>query len=261
MGCGSSSRAKYFEGFEEISPSQANRAPGQYDKCCVIGRICACEQVITPPFRVDDCVVVMVKVFRGSEHSGVKRHLFSAFSAVDFMIRDDCDQEVRVDMTTPSSWSVEMIHSQMIWNIARDSAKGGLVCGGTGVGQFTQQQLCPNGQLFWHDFSTGYDSWHDLTDMSGQGMQRNRLRSASVRSLKVGDAVAVIGHVRGGDRKVFLEGGEGCVITNDPDVAKGLFDVPSFEMPARMPGRINMRKIPDAKKGWQDRQPLVPAKG
>lgn len=169
--------------------------------------------------------------------------MFSASSAVDFKIRDAFGQEVRVDMTKPKSWVVRYHDTQDVFNIARDSGKGGMVCGGTGKGQFSKQELRPNAEAFYKLFSDGKDNWDEVTDMAGAGMQVNRCRRAKESSIRIGDAIAVIGTLRSGDEGMFLEGGDDCVITNSPVIAKQLNTVPTFQLPAVSATGVQMRKI------------------
>jgi len=194
--------------------------------------------------------------------AGVKQKgefLFSGFSKVDFKIRDEAGNEIRVNAGSFSNF--QMLETHEAFNVARGSSKGGMVSGGTETYQYSKQELRPNAEGFWKEFSNGKDEWDFVTDMeqvrgsseggaaiatgvAGYAAMANTMRKAKESSIKVGDAVAVLGTLRTDDKGgMFLEGYEGAVITNMPYVAKQLTSIPSFQISnVSVPAKVSMKK-------------------
>jgi hypothetical protein len=207
----------------------------------VLGRVAAAREVIVPPFGTDDAVAIRVKVIGNQRRAN--EHLFSGFSAVDFKIRDADGQEVRVDMSKQHEWKFSMNPNctYEAWNVFRDSSKRGMVCGGDGLGQHDKLFLRPHAEAFWREFGTGKDNYDDVGDIVGHAWQIAGPRKALETSIRLGDAIAVIGTLRSGEDGLFLEGGDGCAITNDPGIAEQLTTVSEFSLPTATDEKVRMR--------------------
>jgi len=234
MGCGASVSSKAFSGkVATIIPNVNDSMKDQL--VMVLGRVRADSELLMSPFGNDEGVAIRVKITRSNEQmAGQQKVMFSAFSVVNFKICDEDSKEIRIKTRAEGHphFSYSLVETHVAWNIARDSAKGGMVSGGTKPGEFTAQELRPNAESFWKQFEAGKDHYHEITDMSGSGMQMNRCRKAFEKCLKVGDAVAVLGYCRFDEQGAYLEGSDESFITNDPGVTKALREVPEFKVAA-----------------------------
>lgn len=245
MGCGTS---KDFEGYSTTTPDGVE---GQEGKCVVVvGRVSAAESVIIPPFGSGDAGAIGTRAMNEWASSlGItsEKQVFSGVSAVDFRICGAGGANVQVNMTRMQDWKFDMLETHVAWCVAYDPAKGGIVSTPEGRGKFSKRKLNPEAKKWYDEFKKQGAKIHHVGEhglsFNGQSKGSKFIDKVRERSIQVGDAVAVVGTLKLGEKGMFMDRG---IITNNPNSASQLRQG-GCTLPGREKSQSSANKVPMAK--------------
>ena len=224
MGCGASTdvlKAKPAQSVDDVIADAALIGSTVH----VVGMVGHVGKVLHSPFAEDAGVAIKVSWHMSGSQAGKSQHFFTAVDSIDFKVVSG-DKEITV--VAGSSWKFAIKETHKAWNIMK--GRGGLVSGGTGLGQFSKCEPRPHAMPFFDAFNKKphggqYDSIPIQSESGEHAFAQSRPRKAFESVLKVGDRVAVLGTLREGpDRTLRLECDEGVVgmIANTSAVDKAV---------------------------------------
>lgn len=221
MGCGGS---KGFEGYPTITPDGVE---GHAGKCVVlVGRVSAAESVITPPFGSGDAVAIATRGMNEWSNSlgmALEKQLFSGLGAVDFRICGAGGGNINIKVARTQDWKFDMLETHIAWCVAYDTTKRGIVSSPDGRGMYSKRQLNPDAKEWYDSFKNVGTRLHQVGEhglkATGGSSKSKHMDKVRERSIRVGDAVAVVGTLKLAEKGMFMDRG---TITNNPSTASQL---------------------------------------
>lgn len=245
MGAGSSSSA-----FQRVPAERLPREPsssnlGQLVQ--LVGTVVAADgAALSSPFNGDVGPAVRVMTRR---QTGAMTG-FKAQAALDFYVASGADR-IRAVVPDVESWTWRLQETHVAHNIQLDVTQDVIVSGGRRH-EHRLVEPKPDALHFWERLNGGHDPVSRIQFVGTQSEDWQRPRQAHEQTLKLGDAVSVVGFLNGAaSGELTLSAtwpgskGRGC-ITNDPAVAKSLRDVRATLGAARE-GDNNVRVVPMAR--------------